>query len=315
MSAIPRVAVLLAVYNGERYILELLESLHLQTWSNYICYIHDDGSQDRTMEIVESFCERHSDHFYVLEGPPQGGAKNNFLYLMNNVEEEYLMFCDQDDIWMPDKIEKTLLRMQEKEKNHSDIPVLVYSNLEVIDSFKNIIHSSFYQYMNLDPRKNSLKEVLFKNVCWGCTIMINKALWNEAKAIIPSKAFEIHDWPCACIASAEGRISYIDEPLVQYRQHTANVVGAAKEKTIIEKGIRAIKDMTGFYKRKRYYVERPRRMAEALLSLHLLDQETRKLLEEFTAIQTKNKFHRVAFYIKNDLHRQKENRLWELFWV
>ena len=79
---------------------------------------------------------------------------------MNNVEEEYLMFCDQDDIWMPDKIEKKTTANAGKEKNHSDIPVLVYSNLEVIDSFKNIIHSSFYQYMNLIPEKQLKRSIV-----------------------------------------------------------------------------------------------------------------------------------------------------------
>ena len=110
------VAILLATYNGEKYIEEFLISLQGQTFQNYICYIHDDGSKDRTRRIAEEFEKRDPGHFQILEGPSQGGAKENFLWMLGQIEAEYYMFADQDDVWLPEKIEKSVRTITEKKE-------------------------------------------------------------------------------------------------------------------------------------------------------------------------------------------------------
>ena len=108
------VAILLATYNGEKYIEEFLISLQGQTFQNYICYIHDDGSKDRTRRIAEEFEKRDPGHFQILEGPSQGGAKENFLWMLGQIEAEFYMFAGQDDVWLPEKIEKSVRTITEK---------------------------------------------------------------------------------------------------------------------------------------------------------------------------------------------------------
>ena len=111
-----KIAVLLATYNGGKYIWEQLESLFQQSCKQFHLYVRDDGSSDDTMKIVEQFHEMFPDRVTILkDSQKHRGAAKSFMYLLENVDSEYYMFCDQDDIWLPEKIEKTFARMKEIE--------------------------------------------------------------------------------------------------------------------------------------------------------------------------------------------------------
>ena len=129
----PIIAILMATYNGERYIKEQLDSLTRQTYPHWHLYIHDDGSTDHTPEIIRTFAQEHP-HINILEYESQKGAKDNFLSLMKKVAADYYMFADQDDVWHEEKIEISLDRMKELESQHPKKPIIVYTDLYVADA-------------------------------------------------------------------------------------------------------------------------------------------------------------------------------------
>ena len=130
------VTILLATLNGEDYLKAQLESIAAQTYENWQLVVGDDGSTDDTISIIEEFSEKHPDQVTIIKNdPPQGSAKDNFISLLRNSYGPYFMFCDQDDVWKPDKIYLTLQKMESLEARYGDkIPILVHSDLSVADS-------------------------------------------------------------------------------------------------------------------------------------------------------------------------------------
>ena len=108
-------AILLATYNGEKFLPEQMDSLFSQTYADFVIYAHDDGSTDQTVGILRQYEKKYPEKLVILEYEPQGGAKNNFYSLMQRIDADYYMFCDQDDVWHPEKIEKTLKKILELE--------------------------------------------------------------------------------------------------------------------------------------------------------------------------------------------------------
>ena len=106
------IAILLAACNGERYLAEQLDSLLDQSFTDWRLYIHDDGSKDGTNTILKAYAGKYPNRIRLIQAPPTGGAKDNFLFLLRTVDAPYIMFCDQDDVWMREKIEKTYRRMR-----------------------------------------------------------------------------------------------------------------------------------------------------------------------------------------------------------
>lgn len=138
MTSEPVVTVLLSAYNGANFIGQQLDSLLLQTSKNFVVHVRDDGSTDETGDIVDLYALKNPGVvFHVLDDLGNLGAANSFLALLNHVKEPaYVMFCDQDDVWFPDKIEKFLSRIREVESDRpSGTPVLVFGDMVVTDDF------------------------------------------------------------------------------------------------------------------------------------------------------------------------------------
>lgn len=221
--------ILISTYNGALFLPDLLVSLADQTTADWHLLVRDDGSTDATLSILESFSARFPDKVTVLNDDGQRlGPFASFSKLIGCAQSSYVMLCDQDDIWSPDKIEKTLAVMQEAEKQHgSATPLLVHTDLKVVDENLQLIADSFWKYQNLSPELGSrLNRLLAQNVVTGCTVMINRALANLATPI-PDKAI-MHDWWLALVAATFGKVIYLDEPMILYRQHGKNSVGAKK---------------------------------------------------------------------------------------
>ena len=220
----PKVSVLLATYNSGPYVAELIESILRQTHSDLELIIRDDKSDDDTATIAASFFSDGRIRF--IDGfERSGSAQNNFFRLLLSCEGDYIMLADADDVWLPHKIEKTLERMREQESLYgADTPILVHSNLSVVSQNLSVIADSFFEYEKLSPERKSLRELLAQNNVTGCTVMINKALRLLVEEQPESSV--MHDWWLSLIASAFGRISVIYEPLILYRQHGGNSVGA-----------------------------------------------------------------------------------------
>ncbi len=219
-------AILLAVYDGERYIGELLESLCRQTCKDFTVYVHDDCSKDRTLEIIRSFQERLS--IVVMDDPEPGrGACKSFLRMLEHVDAQYYFFCDQDDVWLPEKVEKSLnaLRSLEQE-NGSTVPCISCCDLRVVDAELNTIAESFWGQGKLLPE--ILMEFPYlagQNFAAGCTLCFNRAMKNMAFPL--RKNIVMHDHYLLLLNVANhGVVKILHEPLILYRQHGGNVIGA-----------------------------------------------------------------------------------------
>lgn len=220
--------ILLALYNGEKYLGELLNSLENQSYKEWRLIAADDGSSDNTLKIMKEFAKKSSHEIELhINSTPTGSAKANFMNLMNYVKSPYIMFCDQDDIWLEDKIKITFDKMIENEKKFGiETPVLIHTDLKVVNSELKIIDDSFFHFSRF--RKDfTVREQLAINKTPGCTIMINKALYEyvKQKNINASKIL-MHDSWLMLTALCFGREEFVNESTILYRQHSLSTIGA-----------------------------------------------------------------------------------------
>lgn len=223
--------ILLAAYNGEDYISNQIKSILNQTYLDYKLYIRDDLSTDTTKAILSFYAKNfprivqivdlHNKHHRLK-------INGNFSKLLEYSTSNYIMFSDQDDVWLPNKIKMSMNKMLEMENKYGkDKPLLVHTDLKIVDCNLNTISSSFWKYQNLNPKQGkNLGRLLLQNVVTGCTMMINKPLKNLVLPI-PSEAI-MHDWWIALVAVTFGKVDYIKTPTVLYRQHDNNDTGAKK---------------------------------------------------------------------------------------
>lgn len=221
------VDILMSTYNGSAYLTEQLESLLAQTYSHWRLLVKDDGSSDETVAILESFQDAHVDRVQILSLDPGQGACGSFSQLLEHASAPYVMFCDQDDVWKPEKIALSLEAMRGAELKHgADTPLLIYSDLELVDQELKPLAASFWQFQHIDPERVQLSQLLLENVVTGCTTMLNAPLRS---AVLPvSESAVMHDWWIAMVASVSGRLICIPQATILYRQHGRNDVGASR---------------------------------------------------------------------------------------
>lgn len=235
------ILVLLPVYNGARYLAEQVESILAQQWTpeyadsttvRLLC--RDDGSRDNSPVLLQDYAMRFSDTITLLNDDAGNlGAAGNFSALMNYAQHLakqeasthcYIALADQDDIWHSNKLQRTLPALLKAEGGDRGTPVLVHSDLRVVNAEANVIAESFMAYQGLRPTHGSLPAQLLSNTLTGCTALMNPALVRKALPV-PAGAV-MHDWWLSLVASAFGRRVYLDEVLVDYRQHDNNTIGA-----------------------------------------------------------------------------------------
>lgn len=221
------VDILLASYQGARYIKDQIQSILNQTYPFIHIWIRDDGSTDNTPQILEQIASFYPDRITLLPFHKNLGVRGNFSELMAYSKSPYIMFSDQDDIWLPNKIELSLQAIKKLEALHDPhLPLLVHTDLSVVKHDLSIIKNSFWEYAKLNPSATSLNRLLTQNVLTGCTMILNRSLLNKALPI-PSRAI-MHDWWIALTAAAFGHICHVDQPTMLYRQHHSNGIGAKK---------------------------------------------------------------------------------------
>lgn len=225
MHSTDKIAILMATYNGEKYICQQIDSILSQTCTDWELYIHDDGSTDNTIAVVESYVEKYPDKIHLIDGKSTGGAKYNFFYMFGQVEAPYYMTCDQDDVWLEKKIELTYDKMLAIE-DKADVPCLVYTELRVVDSELNTIADTMSEYQSLDCHKRTINQFILQNSVTGCTMMVNMALRDKMLHITDIDNTIMHDWWAALVAAQFGKTAFIDEPTILYRQHGDNSLGA-----------------------------------------------------------------------------------------
>lgn len=228
MVETPTVDIVMATYNGGRYVAEQVASIEAQTFPGWRLLVSDDCSGDDTVAIIELMADDDPRIGIVSKGVRHGGAAQNFMSLLPRVEAPYVMFADQDDVWLPQKVERSLAEMQKLESAHGkNTPLLVFADMRVVDDDLKEVATSFMRLGNYDPTRVSFPQLLAQNVAAGCTIVANRPLIDFAKSTtVNDGRLVMHDWWLMLLASAFGYIAYIDEQLSLYRQHGDNEVGA-----------------------------------------------------------------------------------------
>ena len=285
------ITILMATYNGATYLPAQIDSLLGQTIPFDILHIQDDCSTDDTWAILERHQFQYPDRIVVTRNEKNtGNPKHNFYSLMSRVRSDYIMLCDQDDVWLSEKIEKTLAKMREMEEEYGkDIPLLVHTDLCVVDERLRVVNPSFKAAMNANYSRTALNQMIIQNTLTGCTSMYNRAL---AELLLPQEPdyMVMHDWWLILTASAFGYIGNIDETLILYRQHDGNDIGAKDMRTWRFK----IKKVINYEEIKKA-LHQSYLQADSFLKYYNgnLNQEQICLLKEYSKIPRKSKLKRM----------------------
>ena len=217
-----KIDILLATYNGSKYLHEQLDSILSQSYGNINVIIRDDGSSDNTVMIINEYEEKDNRVKLLNDNLGNLGFVRNFEELMKNSTSEYLMFSDQDYIWDNNKVETSYTRIKAIEEiNGKSCPILVHTNSKIMN-YETRTKSLFIS----DCAKNSSFENSFFNFfVQGSTMLINGSLKREALPF--SKEVYLHDRYLHLIAEFIGIRSYIDVPTMDYRQHSNNEIGSS----------------------------------------------------------------------------------------
>ena len=212
------VDILLATYNSnEKYLKQQIESILNQTYKNIHIYISDDASPNKNIINILKDYKSKDNRITVFEQKENLGFNKNFEFLLKHSTAEYIMFCDHDDIWYEDKVEKSLLKI--KESNAS----MVYVNARQIDEYGATLHNDYFKYKNMPIIIGKNKLAISRCVGLGCSQIITKEIKEK---MLPFKESTIaHDWLAAFLANETNGIDHIYEPLLDYRLHSNNVFG------------------------------------------------------------------------------------------
>lgn len=278
--------ILLATHNGEAYLAQQLDSVLNQTVQDFRILIQDDGSRDHTLAIIHKYCQAFPQKVTLCrEEGPLGGAAQNFLSLAAKATGGYVAFCDQDDVWLPDKLEASLAAIRQlEEEDGGTQPALIFSGVcPVNKNLKILPHSPVGSGISL-----KLSRLLVQNCANGCTMLCNRALYTRLGAY--DDKILMHDWWALLVATAVGKVAYLPRELVLYRQHGANAVGYTRRRGLAYWWRRAGKE-TLFQKKYGYYNQA--RLMEQRLGGELKAPE-HAVLQDFLAIPEKrSKFRRI----------------------
>ena len=295
MHSTDKIAILMATYNGEKYICQQIDSILSQSCKDWELYIHDDGSTDNTIAAVESYVEKYPNKIHLIDGKSTGGAKYNFFYMFGQVEAPYYMTCDQDDVWLDKKIELTYDKMLTIE-NKADVPCLVYTELRVVDRELNTIADTMSGYQSLDCHKRTINQFILQNSVTGCTMMVNRTLRDKMLRITDIDNTIMHDWWAALVAAQFGKTAFIDEPTILYRQHGDNSLGAL--------GINKLSYIVRRVWQKKQIQESMRLgrlQAREFAKTYNLPADS--LAVRYAALEDKSRCERQRFYKENDMYK------------
>ncbi len=215
----------LPTYNGAPYLEAQLASIHSQSLRPIRVLLRDDGSIDGTPALIAQLQERFGAWLQLLPADGNLGCTANVNRLLEVTSAPYVALADQDDLWLPQKLEQALGLMQQLEARlGAETPLLVHSDLELVDGQAQPLGCRYGHHQRLDPRRTNPADLALTNVVTGCTAVCNRALLQKALPI-PAEAL-MHDWWLALVASAFGQIGLVEQPGVLYRQHGGNVLGA-----------------------------------------------------------------------------------------
>ncbi len=223
------ILILLSTYQGEKYLATQLDSIISQSYTDWTLVIRDDGSRDGTLALIKTYAEIESRIHLLSDNLGNIKPAKSFAALMHYAltrNENYIFFCDQDDVWQPNKLALQVNLLNDMQAQYGNtMPLLIHSDLSVVDQRLQTIHPSFLRFEKISRNTQApLNTLLINNFVTGCTMGINRALLNIVTPV-PDDII-MHDWWCALCASAMGKIAFLNEASVLYRQHSHNSIGS-----------------------------------------------------------------------------------------
>lgn len=285
------VAIVMAAYNGEKYIGEQIDSILASSYQNFELFIYDDGSKDSTLSILRNYEYQFPTKVHVIQNEINYGVTVNFLHAFCNSTMDYVMFCDQDDVWKSNKIAITLKRIRNMEAQlGKDMPLAVFTDNSVVDQDLKELYSSFFASNHLNPRKTDLPHILMENKLIGCTVMVNAAVRKILQSNHLPEQAKYHDWWIALIAASFGKIGFINESTLLYRQHGGNLVGGTSFFDYFLNRVTALRNQ-------RTSILALEKQAEEFLLLYesKLSKEKREIIQKFANL------HQLSFVKKRIL--------------
>lgn len=286
------VAILMATYNGAKFLAEQLASIELQTHTNWRVFASDDGSVDGTQAILVAFRERWGpDRLRISHGPRRGYA-GNFLSLARDaaIEADYYAFCDQDDVWLEDKLERAIRSIASVAEVR---PALYGSTTELVNEVGHNIGQSI-------PfrRKPSLNNALVQSIAGGNTMVFNNETRECLKLIPPTQDVITHDWATYLLVTAcEGSVFYDVSPTVRYRQHGDNIIGS--NSSFLDRLVRLVWLWRGRFKA---YSENNLSLVSHAASK--IPKQNKFKIEHFRMLRDQGLIRRLISFRRSGLYRQ-----------
>lgn len=293
-----QIDILLPTYNGEKFLREQIDSILNQTYKGWRLIIRDDVSSDGTQALIEKYKTLYPEKISIIDNESfRKGIVGSIQCLFESSAAPYVALCDQDDVWCKDKLEIQIAKIKELENHHgSDFPILIHTDLAVVNNQLEVLNDSFWNYQHLLPYKmKSLNRILVHNCVTGCTILINRALIKKSLPI-PGDVI-MHDWWLALVAVSEGKIYSINTSTVRYRQHGGNDTGATHWN--VQYVTKSIFSKSSCHKSQLY---KTYKQAYALLSSNILSSENREIVEKYVEmyemgwIRRRLQMIRMGFY-------------------
>lgn len=289
-----KTSILLATYNGENYLSQQLASLAAQEGADFTVLYQDDGSSDGTLVLLEAWSRKDPRFLPAAEQGKHLGAAGNFFSLLKQTDADFVLLCDQDDIWLPHKV-TTLLQAAQHVLDHAR-PLLVHSDAIVMDALGKELAPSFFRLQGWNPAATHLNQLLVQNNATGCMMLLNRPLVDLVVSYgDPAKMF-MHDWFIALTAAAFGQIIFVDEPLTMYRQHGDNAIGASQA-SLLQRGLRALSQRQKAKARIALTYSHTAAFQEAYGGA--LPEDARQVVESYLSTQSMAKIPRLL-----SIHRQ-----------
>lgn len=222
-----KIAILMATYNAQKYLAAQIDSILAQSNNDWTLYIRDDGSDDNTIQIINTYLSMNNNIVLLQDNKGNLKCRDNFYELLNRVDSQYYMFSDADDVWLIDKVDISLRKMIEVEELNPDKPIIVHTDLFMVDENLNIINESMWKISGVNPDKIKSFNYLAINMYVGGATM----LFNNAAKIVSfpiNNMVKMHDaWISMCVIRT-GIIASVHISTMLYRQHASNTFGGAK---------------------------------------------------------------------------------------
>ncbi|MDE6852183.1 MAG: glycosyltransferase family 2 protein [Lachnospiraceae bacterium] len=280
-----QICIIMAVYNGENYLAEQIDSILKNSCQNFTLHIFNDHSRDRSQTIIEEYVRRYPGKIIGHHHQENHGVIRNFLEGSQIMDADYYMFCDQDDVWLPDKIRRSLDAIEQLESQDNNQPCLVFGDAKMVDQTLRETAPSFQRQSGYHTDALDPAHILMENKLIGCTILFNRP-FQQILTVFPPE-IRMHDWWIALIGSFFGKIQYLDEPLLLYRQHGNNVVGGTSFLSYVRNRLSHLQKQ-----REALYATCAQAAAFLRVYQDKLSPEQTRLLQQFATLPKANWFAR-----------------------